>query len=177
MTKLREELDKFWIWASMTPIEYSKKNIGGEWETEYPYWDGIYRNVELEIKSIENTDNKMHLVENILEAMAIDNESENIIGVIEENADIAPLIIKKGCCYYQPEARWQIAELIKRLGLSGEINSLIEMIANDEDKYVQRRALLSLNELSPDEAKKCAMSKLNDSDNYLKSISKKIMGL
>lgn len=173
MRQLRQELYRFWQWAKMSPLEYSKE-IGGEWETEYPHWDSIYSCVEHEISEIERV-GETNSISDILEAMAIDNECENILDMLEENNKVSQLIINKYSTYYQPKARWQIAELIKRVQPESGKDILVKMIIKDHDKYVQRRALLSLDFLSHNEAKKYASLKINDEDKYLKMVCEKIL--
>ncbi len=174
MRQLRQELDRFWKWAKMSPLEYSKEIGGGEWETEYLHWDSIYSCVEYEISEIEKI-GQVSSIPDILEAMAIDNECENILDMLEENNKVSQLIINKYSTYCQPKARWQIAELIKRVPIESGKDSLIQMIIKDHDKYVQRRALLSLDYLSHDEAKKYASLKINDEDKYLKMVCENIL--
>jgi HEAT repeat protein len=110
-----------------------------------------------------------------LEAMAIDNECEIVLDLIENNKEITNIIVKKGYAYCQPETRWQVAELIRRIGGEDSKNILIDMITNDKDKYVQRRALLSLNEISEEDGKKYASTKLDDDDDILKKVSLRIL--
>ena len=107
--------------------------------------------------------------------MAIDNECENISSMLEEHVEVAYLIIEYGHCYYQHQARWQVADLIVKTNMLRGAEFLKQMIMNDEDKYVQRRALLSLYELSQEEAKRYALRKIMDSDEYLRDVSKKIL--
>ena len=114
-------------------------------------------------------------ISDILESLAIDNESENILLFLEQETEVAQIIIKKGYNYTQPHARWQIADLIKRLKKKEFIPLLKTMIFDDTDKYVQRRALLSLFELSKFEAKQCALKKANDDDDKIRSVCNEIL--
>lgn len=174
MENIRYELDRFWNWASMTAIDYSRNKPGGEWETNYPYWDLIYEGVKIEIEKIKGKKDSYPL-DDILEAMAIDNECEIVMELIEDNLEISNMIVEKGHTFYQPETRWQIAELLKRIGGEYARNILIKMITKDKDKYVRKRALLSLNEVSKEDAKKYASKLLDDNDDDLKTICSRIL--
>ncbi|MCI5141231.1 MAG: hypothetical protein D3909_05795 [Candidatus Electrothrix sp. ATG1] len=168
-TPLTNELDKFWRWASMTPVEYADNKKGGEWETDYPFWEDIYSCVEEEIKRIEGGQSRVS-IQYILEAMAIDNECENILDMLESSKTASQIVINDYYDYPQPEARWQIAELAKRTAFRGVIDMLKKMLINDDNSYVKRRALLSLDELSHNTAKKCAKSFVETDDERLKKL-------
>lgn len=139
---LKDELEKFWRWANKDPLEYSKNRGFGEWEIEYPDWYEIYKSVELEIIYI-NKNSDISKIHNILEAIAIDNESEYIIDLCEEKILNIELFIKEGYKFYQPETRWQIAELIRKIQTKDYVIYLEEML-NDENEYVRKRALNAL---------------------------------
>ena len=141
-TPLTSELEKFWKWASMTPVEYASNKKNGEWETDYPFWENIYTYVEEEIKRIEDG-GSLVLIQCILEAMALDNECENILDLVELNEKVSRVIIFHYYDYQQPEARWQIAELAKRTAFQGAVDILEKMLLNDDNSYVRRRVLLS----------------------------------
>lgn len=177
MNRLKSELEKFWKWASMNHLEYSEMEDKGEWETDYPYWNDIYKSVKHEIERCKADNISIDIVQDILVSMAIDNECENILSILEEYEDLASMIIKVGANHYQHHARWQVVELIKRLGDRDNIPTLVMMVYSDKDKYVQRRALLALYELDKEEAKRCAKTKLNDEDHYLQKVSHDILNL
>ena len=174
MGNIRDELDRFWNWASMTALDYSRNRPGGEWETDYPDWDLIYEGVKAEIEKIKGKMDR-YSIDDILEAMAIDNECEIVMELIEYNLEIANMIVENGYTFYQPETRWQIAELLKTIGGEYARNILVDMITKDNNKYVKRRALLSLNEVSKEEAKKYASKLLDDDDDKLKTTCLRII--
>lgn len=174
MGSLRDELNLFWEWAKMTPSQYAEAPVYGEWEVDYPYWERIYQCAEIEISKIKDNSN-ISAIFDVLESLAIDNESENILFFLVKENDAAHVIIKKGYNCNQPHARWQIAELIKRLNHLESIPLLKAMIFDDADKYVQRRALLSLFEVSILDAKECALKKANDDDDKIRSVCNDIL--
>lgn len=145
---LRKELDDFWKWANKTPKEYSENRGFGEWECDYPNFDKIYiYTQDLLDKLNKNIDYEK--INDLLEALAIDNEAEIVLEQFEEylyNLKTLEEVIKTGYRFYQPQTRWQIAELMKRVDFDNRKYYLNEML-NDNDEYVRRRARLSLEEI------------------------------
>lgn len=145
---LRKELDDFWKWANKTPKEYSENRGFGEWECDYTNFDKIYIYTQALIESLdENID--CEKINDLLEAMAIDNEAEIVIEQCETtlNSNSLEEVVKTGYRFYQPQTRWQIAELMKRIEFDNRKYYLNEML-NDNDEYVRRRARLSLEEIA-----------------------------
>lgn len=108
--------------------------------------------------------------------MAIDNEGEDTLGLCEEELSNGELeyLVESSVQFSLYNARWQIAELIGRKNNSNLVKCLLLFI-NDKNKYVQRRALLSLARIAPEKAEKIAILNLNDEDDYLRMVSLKIL--
>jgi hypothetical protein len=176
MKTLRDELNCFWEWASMTPEEYSLMPNSDEWEVDYPQWNQIYKLVSDELQKIISDPSMVDYC-SILEAMAIDNEVENIMLLVEKDNTVAKKIIEKGYTFYQPQTRWQVAELIRRIGDTSSEFILEKMILSDNNKYVQRRALLALEAISKEKALIIAKIKMQDGDEKINKICKQILGL
>lgn len=80
LDKLREQLDKFWMWYEQTPYEYSiqrRKQIYEEWE--YLGWDILTVLANDAIEVIATGERNKELIDCILEVMALDNERERIL--------------------------------------------------------------------------------------------------
>jgi hypothetical protein len=142
-TSLQEELIKFWKWFGMTPDEYSKSSANGELESEYVNWNDIYKASEKTIKSL-NIKYDAELTECLIQALAIDNECENILEIIKENLIQIPQFSQQVIDSSQHHARWQLAKILGHKDKSVSTSILVKLINEDEDLYVQRRALLSL---------------------------------
>lgn len=175
MKILEKELDLFWEWSKTTPEKYAVQRKPGEWETDYPNWDAIYEATEYTLDHISSDADIKFEIDQILTAMAIDNEVENILLLLETKTKIIDEVILHGCKHIQPQARWQIAELIKRTHSNKHIEILIDMILNDNDNYVKRRALVSLIELDIRKAKKYAKIMINNVDDNFRVISENIL--
>ena len=178
---LRKELNSFWAWAEITPEEYSngetpKIVARAEWEEEYPNWRQLERSFRNELKNYKQNSDSSHLA-SVLEFLGIDNESGTALdALIEElNSTQQSTFSKLGYQFTMPQTRWQVAEFLSESSVPNKTDLLEEMISTDEDKYVQRRALLSLVDIAPELACKYACEKLRDEDEYLRLVSLRIL--
>jgi len=135
-------LNDFWGWAGITPMEYACHGIlafdKGVEECDFPnFWELLQY-----AQKIVNED---HLDENkideLITIMALDNEGEHTLSYIEEYSSKKQLsqIIDMGIVHCQPEARWQIAELLYRCQPERFLLYLSQM-TKDEHPCVQKRA-------------------------------------
>lgn len=144
-------LDEFWRWLAFTPEEYIKKienccvpnNIE---EFLFPHWGKLLKQAEA---SILNDCLDDSAVDNVLIVMALDNENEDILDYIVDNA--SPMYIKKivlkGMHTPFSHARWQIAEILGRRKPLGWKDHLL-MLCADKNHYVAKRAYNVLNNTS-----------------------------
>lgn len=170
---IESEISEFWKWAKTTPLEYSRNRGIGEWETEYPNWNKLNIAIEQAINEL-NKNYEIKTAELLIQGLAIDNESELTLGKIEEKLNNKTKFIEQILNSNQPQAKWQIAELLGKNQIANAIRYLTKL-TEDKDKYVKRRALLSLNRICTKEAKLLATNYKNDSDEYLKMVSNKII--
>ena len=134
-------LSKCWKWIGKTPEEYSKDGlqyIHGHMEFDYPEFDAIKN------RAMRIVDSGTMLNEHInvfLTIMALDNESEQILDYATENCseEQVRVIVDIGIDHLQPNARWQLAELIYSRRPENFIQSL-EKLSKDRHPYVRRRA-------------------------------------
>lgn len=178
---LKEELKKFWNWAGISPEEYSEGKIPEharqtEWEDDYPEWIELEKSFKKALKQYKNTLTP-NILKYILELVGLDNESGTVVDIlIHELNDIQKLdFTNLGYQFAMPQTRWQIAEFLKESNVPNRVDFLESMISADKDKYVQRRALLSLAEIDPKRACVHAYQKLTDEDEYLRLVSIRIL--
>ena len=134
-------LKKFWKWLNITPEEYARCGVSqrnGEAEENYDYFAELL----VFARSVIDeglTDNSS--IDDMLTILALDNESESVLEYIEENCSDKQLsiILKKGLSHLQPEARWQLAELIYRRRPENYYSLLLKL-AEDNHFYVRQRA-------------------------------------
>lgn len=170
---IKLEISEFWNWAKTSPNEYSQNRAFGECETEYPNWNKLNDALDQAIRELNNI-YEIETAELLIQGLAIDNESELTLEKIEENLKNKNRFIEQTINSNQPQAKWQIAELLGN-GQIANANQYLTKLIEDTDKYVKRRALLSLNRISKEEAKLVAVKYVNDSDEYLKMVSNRII--
>ena len=133
-------INDFWVWAGMSPVEYSKNGFNHEqrFEDEYPNFDKMINYAK---NLIGDTDITAKKLDDILTIMAIDHESEEILDYVVQNYPSEKLVclIELGIEHIQPNARWQIGELIYRRKPI-DYMLYLERLQNDNDSYVRKRA-------------------------------------
>lgn len=175
--KFKKELDLYWKWSSISESKYSQDEwIIDSQEWEYPNWSKLMELALKAISNIENGEYSKELAEDLLTVMALDNEDERLLDECEFMLSDKALeyVVRRALKHRQWEARWQVAELLGRKNDIFWENFLLEFI-NDSNKYVQRRALISLSKLNPNIAQEIAFDKLRDEDDYLRLISIRIL--
>ncbi len=135
----------------MTPIEYSQNRGNGEWETEYPNWKDLTKAIDQTIQNL-NDNYDVEEAELLIQVLAIDNESEITLDKISISLIEKVKFVEQVICSNQPQAKWQIVELLGDGKLANATQNLVKLI-EDKDKYVIRRALLSLNRIDSSMAK------------------------
>lgn len=171
---LETELAKFWEWASMAPDTYNDERGLGEWEIEYPGWDELYK-AATEAFELLNKEFNHDLAQQLVYALAIDNESGLVLEKVEDKLESKLRFVKKVINSDQPQARWQIAELLGNTEVEDREKLLVNLINRDNDKYVIRRALMSLDKVNHTKALELAQKFLKDTDPFLKLVAKEIV--
>jgi HEAT repeat protein len=171
---LETELAKFWDWANMTPETYNEERGLGEWEIEYPGWDELYKVADEALEQL-NKEFNHDLAQLLVYALAIDNESGTVLQKVEEKLENKLRFVKKAINSDQSQARWQAAELLGKAEVEDREKLLVNLISRDKDKYVIRRALMSLDKVNHTKAAEFAKGFLKDPDPFMKLVSKEIV--
>ncbi|OKL40032.1 HEAT repeat domain-containing protein [Pontibacter flavimaris] len=171
---LETELAKFWEWAGMTPETYPENRGLGEWEAAYTEWETLYKAAHEAVAQL-NTEFNHDLAQQLVYALAIDNESEKVREIIEEKLESKLRFVKKVINSNQPQAIWQIAELLGNAEVENGEQLLVNLIIRNDDKYIKRRALLSLGKVNHQKAVELAQKFLKDTDPFLRLVSKEII--
>ena len=169
---LETELANFWQWANMTPDTYNIQRGLGEWEADYPGWEALYRAANEALEEL-NREFNHDVAQQLVHALAIDNEAGVVLKNVEEKLEDPLRFVRKAVFSDQPQAKWQMAELLGHVEVEGREKMLLQMI-DSEDKYVVRRALLSLNKVNPTKAAELAQKYVRDSDPFMKLVAKEI---
>ena len=138
---MNKTLKDFWEWSKTTPESYAEygfdKNIG-VFEDDFPFFDELCKYAR---KTVDDNITEEPLLYELLEILALDNESEGILEYIEENGSQEQVdkIISLGKIHKFYHTRWQIAELIFRRQPDNAIEQLFYFL-NDKHPYVRKRA-------------------------------------
>lgn len=171
---LETELTNFWEWANMTPDTYNEQRGLGEWEAEYPNWDSLYKAANKALEQL-NREFNHDLAQLLVYALAIDNEAGVVLKSVEDKLENKLRFVRKAVFSNQPQARWQMAELLGNVDVEGREKMLLHLINSEDDKYVIRRALLSLSKVNPTKAVDLAQQYVRDADPFMKLVAKEII--
>ncbi|MDX5418034.1 MAG: HEAT repeat domain-containing protein [Hymenobacteraceae bacterium] len=171
---LETELANFWKWANMSPDTYTEERGLGEWEAEYPDWDTLYKAANEALEQL-NLEFNHDLAQSLVYALAIDNEAGVVLKSVEEKLENKLRFVRKAVYSTQPQARWQMAELLGNIDVEGREKMLLHLINSEDDKYVRRRALLSLSKVNHAKAVELAQPYVRDTDPFLKLVAKEII--
>jgi len=167
--KFRKELEQFWKWEGLTLEDYEngKKQFIQD-ECFYPNWNKLVEYSDKTIEILREGVKSLALINSLLELIAIDNEGEITMEKCEELLETEAIewIAEAAICFPMCDARWQIAELLGRSNNEICYRYLLVFI-EDENKYVQRRALISLGRINPKKAEEISIEKLSDNDDYM----------
>ncbi|GIP20641.1 HEAT repeat domain-containing protein [Paenibacillus sp. J22TS3] len=176
ITSLQNKLADFWDWSGIKADIYDNQCTTID-ETLYIEWDNLISLTQEAVMILKsNSQKKEMLVKPILEVLALDHENESLLDFCEE--ELGPTetecLIKASISFPLTGARWQMAELIGRKREKGWLKYVL-LLTNDSNKYVQRRALLSLVHLDSDLASKIAFQKIRDEDDMIRLVSLRIL--
>ncbi|WP_428866694.1 hypothetical protein [Clostridium sediminicola] len=175
---LEIELNKFWDWSGKSPEQYSMDRGYGEWEVDYPNWIPLIICFNNAVRFIKRGHNSERLVSLLLDVIALDNEGETLLDECVTSLDDNDFefIIQCSITHIQSEARWQIASMIGIKQKKKWERYLLKFI-EDNNKYVQRRALLALYNFDVKKATTIALLKIKDEDEYMRLASLDILYL
>ncbi|MEH7351264.1 hypothetical protein [Gottfriedia acidiceleris] len=134
-SQLIKEIESFILWSKTSKKSY------GEWETDYLYWDRIYKSTNNLVEKIPVENWSTDLVNKFLFILSRDNECENIIGQLINYPIQLIELAKHSLSFNDFEARWQIAFGLGEITDNGiDVKLLLQKYILDEVEYVRRRA-------------------------------------
>jgi HEAT repeat protein len=160
---LHSEVEKFKAWAAI----YPRANEYGEWECAYENWPDLYA-AALHVLEISKPEAWSEEISNdLLYAMARDNECEILIDKLAEIPSVLFELAKMAIHSQDPDAKWQLADRLGSLNSrQAEAETLLLGFVVDENEYVRRRALLSLGTLKSTKAEKFAVKAWDSNHEY-----------
>jgi HEAT repeat protein len=153
---LAQALKRFRAWAATGP-----EGSYGEWECDYEHWDEIWASFDTAIDEFSPAAS----AEDILYAIARDNEIEELRRRLTLRTDSLLLLASAAISCPEKDARWQIAVSLGEVG-SAEAIKLLSEFVRDSDEYVRRRALLAYAPHRPCEAEPIAWEWISSTEPY-----------
>lgn len=137
MNKLALLINEFWLWTQLSKDKWKKTDIGDlpVQPTDFPrigeICDACIALINMPLSPID--------ISLFLTGMAIDSEDEDILECCK-NANDAFLydLISNGITHPQSEARWQLAELLRRD--IPQRDHFLNILSEDLNSYVRNRA-------------------------------------
>lgn len=135
MVALRSLIDELWIWAGKSEKIWSDDALDFDPLTFPKFQEIRILCLELLNKPLDSEKTKYFLM-----CMALDNEEEHILDHCRDQGDPEFIIrlAAAGITFPKYEARWQIAELLRK-DIPDKENYLQQLL-NDDHPYVRKRA-------------------------------------
>ena len=137
MRKLLNTMESFWEWTGLG-------NTWGDSELDISKVDPLYCPEFEELRNVCISSINLPLspkeINAFLLCMAFDSEEEYILDACREFArpDFLEILLQTGITFPHSEARWQMAELLKRdIPLK---ENYLRTLLDDSDPYVRKRA-------------------------------------
>lgn len=137
-------ITEFWQWLGMSKEKYifkmeNPQNSSIDFEEYmFPKWSALLDEAR---ENIREERLEPESLEKVLTVMALDNETEDVLDFIVENAsdNYIEKFVQYGVLSILYHARWQIAEILGRRQPRNWEN-LIDELVKDENAYVSKRA-------------------------------------
>lgn len=150
---LRAEVARFEQWATEVPLV----GRSGEWECDYSEWKQLWAAARRLIETVPVTTWTDAMSQDLLYALARDNEDEVIAEELGRRSDTLLEIARRAIASAEADAKWQIAYQLGKLSdHRSQAESLLFLLIQDVDEYVRRRALLALGQLKSEKTEQAA---------------------
>lgn len=136
-------------------------------------WDVI---VKLTDRFLTSSSLTGKMLEQIYIIMALDSKSECVRGLVEKrlSEEKYEVLVKYARYCPYPNTRWQVIDSLVSIGYDYAA-SYLEKFLTDEDAYIVRKALLSLNEINGELAQNYAKKLIFHNDEELRSAAKEVL--
>lgn len=137
MKRIRKYIEEFWCWVDVP--DHLKSSDITEVTSEPFYFPGFCDMVSICIAYINQTLTNEEM-DDFLFCLALDSEDEDILDKCKQkgNEDFLTALVERGISYPQIDARWQIAEILRRPLANRE--HYLRILLEDKDEYVRKRA-------------------------------------
>ncbi|MDE5763919.1 MAG: hypothetical protein K2I00_03030 [Ruminococcus sp.] len=154
--KLHLKVNAFKIWAKTNYPEITEDNDNGEW-CFCDEFDEMYESALSIIQKSSASNATEQIINDLLYAIARDNECENIVEVLVDYDDWFALLCRYSLKSPYTNAKWQFAVKLKNYKCSNDLKDLIFEFLSTGDEYTERLALQSLAYIYPEQAEKYAV--------------------
>lgn len=145
--KIFTEIDKFDKWAQ-SQFDEPLDEVAGEWECNYENWNEIYLAFEKLMTHTHPNGLTDKQKDRLLYIIARDNETEYLSSIL--NDDFLLLLTEHSIIDGKKNDKWQLAIQLYRLVDRQKALQLLENFVDDDDEYVNRRALMELARVNSD---------------------------
>lgn len=143
MYQIFKEIDLFDTWAKSIS-DIPQENRYGEWECNYDNWTNIYIAFEDFLQKTEPQKWNRKEIEKLLYIIARDNEMESLAEIVSEHEDALIILTKNSIIIGESDTKWQLCIQLNKLRNKDLAISLLEQFIEDDEEYVNRRALMEL---------------------------------
>ena len=138
MKRLAQLIDEFWIWTELPKEKYGRTDMN-----KLPIYPELFPKIGeicdvcIEMINAPLTEEEIDL---FLMGMAIDSEDEDVLEncLNKGNSMFLHKLVSLGIKHPQSNARWQLAELLRRD--IPDQRHFLSVLHNDMDEYVRKRA-------------------------------------
>ena len=153
---LNDKVRKFRKWAEKNYPDKTEDNDNGQW-CFCSEFDEMYSAAVDVIEKCPASEADESVTDDLLYAIARDNECECIIQIAEKHNEWFSLLCRK--CLDSPytNAKWQFAKELGKYDGDDDLKQLIYRFLSTGDEYTERMALQSLADIDPKQAEKYAV--------------------
>ncbi|MDE5738605.1 MAG: hypothetical protein K2H93_09605 [Oscillospiraceae bacterium] len=154
---LHIKINAFKLWAKLNYPEITEENDNGEWCCCHVY-DKMISSVLNFIKNNSVKKATKQVIDDLLYAIARDNECSYIMTELEKYSEWFSLLCRQSLKTNYTNAKWQFAEHLSNYKGNDNLQELIYDFLVVEDEYTQRLALKSLAYIYPEQAEQYAIT-------------------
>ena len=150
--KLHTKVNNFKRWAKANYPEVTEKNDNGEWCFCTEFYEMVSEAIRF-MKKNSTEKATQQVIDDLLYAIARDNEDCTIIEELEQYSEWFSLLCR--CCLNTDyiNAKWQFAEYLSGYRGDDDLQELIFEFLNAGDEYTERLALKTLADIHPEKAR------------------------
>ena len=154
--KLHVKVNAFKSWAKTYYPQITEENDNGEWCFCYEFDEMISSALSI-IEKCSVASATEQMIDDLLYAIARDNECEIIINELTDYNEWFALLCRHSLKTHYTNAKWQFVKNICNYDGNDNIHELVYDFLTVEDEYTERMALKALADIYPEKAEKYAI--------------------